>query len=143
MTPPAHITDRATARARAKVLHAALQAAGRPISHGQALELVARQAGARDWNSLAARLGPPLPGPGARVTGRYLGRRFSGRVISAEPLPDRGHRLQLVLDRPVDTIRFAGQSNLRHRITAEVDPRGRSPSQTSDGAPHLIIHRLR
>src|SRR5690606_31658729 len=44
------------AKAQAKALRAALQAQGTAISHAQALELIARQHGARDWNTLHARL---------------------------------------------------------------------------------------
>ena len=44
------------AKAQAKALRAALLAQGTAISHAQALELIARQQGARDWNTLHARL---------------------------------------------------------------------------------------
>ena len=136
------LPDRAALKARARALRAALARRGQVIAHGQALDLVARQMGARDWNTLSARLatsaGPALH-PGARVAGRFLGRSFTGRILQALPLPDGKLRLSLRFDRPVDTVRFAGFSNLRHRVTADVDARGRSLRLTSDGMPHLVV----
>lgn len=54
------------AKARAKTLRAGLEALDRSISHGQALDLIAKLEGVADWNVLAARLEPevvigPLP----------------------------------------------------------------------------------
>lgn len=54
------------AKARAKTLRTALDALNRPISHGQALDLIAKLEGLADWNVLSARLEPevaigPLP----------------------------------------------------------------------------------
>ena len=45
------------AKLMAKELRATLAGRGTDISHGEALELVARQFGARDWNTLAAAIG--------------------------------------------------------------------------------------
>ena len=74
------------AKAQAKALRAGLQSQGHAISHAQALELVARQHGARDWNTLHARLSrrnaPPDLALGDRVRGRYLGQPFTGRVLA-------------------------------------------------------------
>jgi len=39
---------------QAKRLRGALEGAGNPVSHSQALELVSRQNGYRDWNTAAA-----------------------------------------------------------------------------------------
>ena len=41
-------------KAMARLLRAALADRGVTVGHGEALELVARQLGARDWNTLAA-----------------------------------------------------------------------------------------
>ncbi|WP_162246732.1 glyoxalase superfamily protein [Rhizobium sp. Root1203] len=46
----------AEAKAHAKSLRNALAADGTVLGQAQALELVARQNGARDWNTLSARL---------------------------------------------------------------------------------------
>ncbi|MEM7488729.1 MAG: glyoxalase superfamily protein [Pseudomonadota bacterium] len=56
------------AKARARTLRAALAEMGHGVAHGQALDLVARQEGVRDWNALAARLAP-LPPLGPVPTG--------------------------------------------------------------------------
>jgi hypothetical protein len=44
------------AKSKAKALRDALVGQGTKISHAQALELVAHQDGARDWNTLHAKL---------------------------------------------------------------------------------------
>jgi len=55
----------ADAKTQAKSLRRALAADGTVLGHAHALELIARQNGARDWNTLSARLavrirgGPP------------------------------------------------------------------------------------
>ncbi|MDS9469985.1 glyoxalase superfamily protein [Paracoccus sp. MBLB3053] len=132
------------AKAQARALRAALQAQGRPISHAQALELVARQHGARDWNTLHARLGqrnaPPELSLGDRVRGCYLGQDYSGRIIALSG--PTGHRqVEIRLDRPVDTVRFESFSNLRHQIRGTIDETGRSQRKTSDGKPHLTVEK--
>ncbi len=45
------------AKAMARTLREALAAKGQTISHSEALELVARMLGQRDWNTLAAAIG--------------------------------------------------------------------------------------
>lgn len=132
------------AKAQAKALRAALQAQGTAISHGQALELVARQHGARDWNTLHARLAlrnaPPELALGDRVRGRYLGQPFAGRVIGLSG-PAAHREIEIHLDHPIDTVRFESFSNLRHRIRGTIDASGRSHRKTSDGAPQLVVEK--
>ena len=48
------IPSRDVLKAQAKRLRADLADRGQPISHAQALETIAHQWGARDWNTLAA-----------------------------------------------------------------------------------------
>ncbi|MWD27737.1 hypothetical protein E0K89_009650 [Aquicoccus sp. SCR17] len=128
--------EEAKARARA------LRAAGQAGSHSAALELVAREEGARDWNTLSARLragdGPPFSA-GQAVSGRYLSQPFTGRILSVTEAGGGLWRLQIRFDAPVDTVRFASFSNLRRQIRAEVGRDGRSPRRTSDGAPQLVL----
>ena len=132
------------AKAQAKALRAGLQSQGSVISHAQALELVARQHGARDWNTLHARLArrnaPPDLALGDRVRGRYLGQPFTGRVLGLSG-PASHRQIEIRFDHPVDVVRFASFSNLRQRIRATVDETGTSPRRTSDGAPHLTVER--
>jgi len=52
--------DVTEAKAMARALREGLAETGLEISHSRALELVARQAGARDWNTLSARLAPEV-----------------------------------------------------------------------------------
>ncbi|MDQ0316813.1 glyoxalase superfamily protein [Amorphus orientalis] len=131
-----------TVKAQARALRQALEADGTPVSHARALELIARQHGARDWNTLHARLtrrnAPPELALGDRVAGSYLGQAYSGEIIALSG--PSGHRtVEIRLDRPVDTVTFASFSNWRHRIRGTVDAEGRSHRKTSDGRPQLVV----
>lgn len=132
------------AKAQAKALRAALEASGTAISHAQALELVARQHGAKDWNTLHARLAlrnaPPELAHGDRVRGRYLGQAFVGRVIGLSG-PASHREIEIQFDQPVDVVRFDSFSNLRSRVRAVIDETGQSHRRTSDGAPHMVVER--
>ena len=62
-------------------------AAGAPLTHGAALEEVARRHGYRDWNTAAAALPERFVTPvqvGQRVKGTYLGKPFTGLVIGLQ-----------------------------------------------------------
>ncbi|WP_319824993.1 glyoxalase superfamily protein [Thalassovita sp.] len=133
-----------TVKAQAKALRQALQAGGTVVSHAQALELIARQHGARDWNTLHARLtqqnAPPELAFGDRVAGLYLGQPFTGEIVALSG--PTGHRqVEIKLDQPIDTVRFESFSNWRHRIRGTLDVDGSSHRKTSDGAPHLIVRK--
>ncbi len=133
----------ADAKSQARALREALAAQGTRIGHAQALELVARQNGARDWNTLHARLSQAEPKPfqlNDEVSGRYLGQPFTGRIVALSKVGGN-HKVSLRLDEPVDTVRFESFSNMRRHVTGLVGPDGRSPSRTSDGSPQLIIDR--
>ena len=130
---------------QARRLREAMAGQGTTLSHGQALELVARQHGARDWNTLVAAL-PKAPAPvlplavGQTVSGRYLGQAFTGKVLSLTALSAGGlFRVTLHFDQPVDVVTFESFSAFRQRVTATVDARGISPRQTSNGLPQMII----
>lgn len=129
------------AKAQAKALRVALGENGTVISHAQALELVARQNGAKDWNVLHARLAaaePEIFRLGQEVRGSYLGQAFTGRII-ALARPAGQFRLTIQFDTPVDTVRFEGFSNLRRRVSGTIGLDGRSVRKTSDGVPQLIV----
>ena len=129
------------AKSQAKALRAALAGEGTPISHAQALEIIARQNGARDWNTLHARLARAEPRffrIGEQVRGRYLGQDFTGRVVALSKA-GRHYDISIQLDEPIDTVRFQSFSNLRRRIGGVVGPDGRSPRKTSDGLPQLVV----
>lgn len=130
------------AKAQAKALRAALLAQGTAISHAQALELIARQQGARDWNTLHARLAlrnaPAELTMNDRVCGRYLGQRFTGQIIGLSG-PASHRQISIRFDTPVDVVRFEGFSNLRRQIRATIDEHGRSHRHTSDREPQLFV----
>lgn len=130
-------------KAQAKSLRTALAATGHAVTHSQSLELLARQLGHRDWNTLHGSLGnrPPVPFHlGQRVRGTYLGQRVRAEIIGLRELAG-GSRFQVTLrfDNPVDVVRFAGLSNFRSQVTAVIDRSGRTVEKTSDGQPHLVL----
>ena len=132
----------AQAKQRAKRLRAALFAEGMEVSHSEALERIAKDAGFRDWNSMHAKI-CDLPAHvwsvEDRVSGRYLSQPFTARILSVEDLRPGWVRLELALDEAVDVVRFDSFSNLRRRLLVEVGPDGRSQERTSNGEPHLEL----
>jgi len=132
---------------QAKRLRSALDGAGRPVSHSQALELVAAQNGYRDWNTAKATApGKPVrpnhtDAPfqvGVAVTGQYLGQHFTGRIKSVTQMGAL-YSVTTAFDAPVDVVKFDSFSNFRSQVTALVDKTGVSPKTTSDGAPHMVL----
>lgn len=135
-----------TAKTQAKALRQALQAKGAVVTHAQALELIAQQHGARDWNTLHARLArrnaPPELALGDTVSGQYLGQTFNGRIIGLSG-PEHLRQIEIKLDHPIDTVRFDSFSNWRHRIRGTLGENGQSHRKTSDGVPQLIVEKAR
>jgi hypothetical protein len=129
---------------QARRLRNRLRDTGVAVSHSKALELVAQQHGARDWNTLAARAGN-RPAPlqvGDRVRGQYLGQPFVGMIKALSLLGDDGtRRITLHFDDPVDVVKFESFSSMRQRVTGVIGTDGRSFSRTSDGVPHLVVGR--
>lgn len=129
---------------QARRLRAALQANGTPISHGMSLELLARQLGHRNWNTLHAAVGSRPPASpvvtGKRVRGRYLGQTFEGEVIGVVALTPPGRfRITVHFDEPVDVVTFESFSAFRRRVTCVIDRSGMSTAKTSDGRPHMQL----
>jgi len=136
------LPSRSALKAQAKRLRAALTDAGTPCTHSQALEAVARQWGARDWNTLSARAQDhPAPRftPGQRVRGRYLGHRFDGVVKSARLMPNGRHALTVRFDTAVDVVASRHFSAFRRQVNCVIGPGGATLRTTSDGQPHLVI----
>jgi hypothetical protein len=134
----------AEAKAHAKSLRSALAADGKVLGHAQALELVARQNGARDWNTLSAQLAKSAPSPfylHQRVRGRYLGQPFKGEITA---LSSSGtyYSVTVRFDEPVDTVTFDSFSNMRRVVRGMVDLNGKSVRKTSNGTPHLTLNAL-
>ncbi len=131
-----------TAKRQAKLLRSKLAADGTDISHSKSLELVARQHGFRDWNTLFAHLGN-RPAPawqiGDRVCGLYLSQRFEAEIIAVKKISDGWFRLTFQFDQPVDVITFESMSNYRSRTTQVIGPDGTTREKTSNGRPHMIL----
>ena len=132
-----------TVKSQAKSLRQSLAASGHTISHSEALELIAKQHGHRDWNTLHASLGNNAGPPwivGSRVTGAYLGRRFAGEIIGIRDIADGSRfRITVRFDKAVDVIPFESMSNLRKQVNTVVDRAGRTWEKTSDGQPHMVL----
>ena len=96
---------------QAKRLRAGLSDSGTEIGHGRALELVARQHGYRDWNTLHAAADAPPPvglSVGQRVQGRYLGKPFAAEIRGLQRLSKVGwHKVSLQFEAPVDVAGIA------------------------------------
>ena len=131
---------------QAKRLRAGLSEDGDFISHSESLELVAKQFGMRDWNTLHAAAGnrraPPIS-VGARVKGRYLGQAFCGEVLGVRTLSPGWTRVMLELDDPVDVVTFDSFSAFRRRINATIGDDGKSAEKTSNGVPQLVLETVR
>ena len=130
------------AKAQAKALRVALASEGREVGHGQALELVAKSHGYKDWNTLHAAIGngpaPPV-NLGQLVEGTYLKQAFIGWVSGIKELSPGRYEVVLEFDEPVDVVTFDSFSNFRSRVTKVIGPDGRSFEATSDGVPHLVL----
>ena len=143
MTLPS-ITD---LKAQAKRLRAALPSGnGQVPTHGQTLDLIARQYGYRDWNTLFAAKGnqPDLSlSPGDKVSGTYLHQAFTGTLVSVSRIGTDGWlRVAIDFDTPVDVVAFDSFSAFRKRINATIGPDGHTVEKTSDGQPHLVLKKL-
>lgn len=132
-----------TLKGQAKRLRAGLAEDGDFISHSEALELVARQYGYRNWNTLHAAVGnrPPNRAPqvGTHVAGHYLGQPFTGEIIGVDVLPAGRFRVTIDFDEAVDVVTFESFSAYRKRVTAIVDEHGMSPARTSNGRPQMEL----
>jgi len=132
---------------QAKRLRGALGTAPNPVSHSEALELVALQNGYRDWNTASAQapkestnaMKPPF-NIGDTVSGTYLGQHFTGEIKGVSRLGDL-YRVNTVFDAPIDVVEFDSFSNFRTQVWTLLDKTGVSPQRTSNGKPHMEISR--
>lgn len=131
-------------KAQAKSLRQSLASTGHMINHAQSLELLAKQLGHRDWNTLHAKSGitpAPLVQLGQHITGLYLGRPFAGTVIRVSDIGN-GTRYQLTLrfDDPVNVSKFDSMVVERRQVTAMIDRTGQTSEKASDGTPHMTVN---
>ncbi|MFK7901973.1 MAG: glyoxalase superfamily protein [Nitratireductor sp.] len=131
---------------RAKRLREELNQQGTTISHSNSLELIAKEFGVKDWNTLFAKVGnaPPIPKfyVGQKVHGTYLGQNFTGTIhrLSQLSQTQSGYlRITLDFDEPVDVVTFKSFSNFRKRVNATIYESGLSPQRRSDGTPQITI----
>lgn len=138
----ADIPSLEAAKRQAKALRAGLAAQGQDITHAQALELVAKTAGFKDWNTYHAAIGngprPPVS-LGQIVTGRYLNQPFVAEVLGVTETSHGRYEVLLHFAEAVDVVTFDSFSNFRTRVHKVVGPDGRSFDKTSDGKPHLVL----
>lgn len=135
----------------ARRLRDALAAEGIAISHAKALELVARQEGVRDWNTLAARPddakaygaggGAPFA-VGETVSGTFNGSPAQGHVIGLEETikPDLW-RVTVAFNPPVDASTSKLFSAERRRIQMVVGADGRSRRLTGTETGVMALNR--
>jgi hypothetical protein len=134
-----------TLKSEARLLREEREKAGASLSHGAALEEVARAHGFRDWNTARAMLPDRVVAPfgiGQRVAGTYLGQPFRGMLIGVQLLSDmRSYRLTVTFDTPVNVTPTFMFATLRQRIVTTVDQHGQSLALRGDGTPQTIIRR--
>ena len=134
-----------TLKSEAKSLREERAKAGETLSHGAALEAVAKAHGFRDWNTARASLPERIAVPfqlGMRVTGHYLSRPFNGVLLAVAVLSDMQHyEITVKFDEPVNvtpTFMFAA---MRQRVNATIDIHGNSAARTSNGVPQMQLRR--
>ncbi|MFG1497909.1 glyoxalase superfamily protein [Saccharospirillum sp. HFRX-1] len=128
-------------KAQAKRLRQLMAAEGVDIGHSQALELIAKDHGYRDWNTLSAELKntqPPVA-VGEWVNGHYQGQPFRAEVRSVEMERLGYWRLRLQLEQPLDVVTSPRFSALRRHLMATVDDRGITSERLSSGEPLLRL----
>ncbi len=130
---------------QAKRLRTSLAAEGAVIGHSKSLEMLAKQYGYRDWNTLHAASGN-RPATfsfalGQHVEGLYLGKPFTGQVHAIRSVgADGWHRVTINFDGPVEVAGIEGMPVTRSRVSATLGPNGRTVEKTSNGQPHMVIH---
>lgn len=132
-------------KAEARALRQDRQHAGTPITHGAALEEVARAHGYRDWNTARADLPDRIALPfqvGMRVRGHYLELPFTGLIVGLQLMGTGGNALVSVhFDEPVNITPDFMFALYRQRVSSIVDVRGISPAKRSNGTPHMHLLR--
>lgn len=152
MTPTSS-EDTTHYKIHARRLRDALAAEGIALSHGKALDIVARQHGERDWNTLAARASAaaaPEPVPeaaapfavGDAVAGLFNGAPAMGRVIGlAETIKPGLWRVTVKFSPPVDASTSANFRAERTRVEMIVGADGRSRRLTGSETGVMALAR--
>jgi hypothetical protein len=134
-----------TLKSEAKALREDRAKTGQTLTHGAALEEIARSHGFRDWNTARAALPDRVAVPfqvGMRVKGFYLEQPFRGLLIGVQLSGNmQYYTVTTQFDEPVNvtpTFMFAAN---RHRVTAMVDIQGISPALRGNGQPQMRLLR--
>ncbi len=134
-----------TLKSEAKALREDRAKTGQTLTHGAALEEIARSHGFRDWNTARAALPDRVAVPfqvGQRVKGFYLEQPFRGLLIGVQLSGNmQYYTVTIQFDEPVNvtpTFMFAAN---RHRVTAMVDIHGVSPALRGNGQPQMRLLR--
>lgn len=137
------IPTRDVLKTQAKRLRSDLAARGQTISHAEALETIAHQWGARDWNTLSALADTTEThwAPGMRVAGQYLGHPFQGEIKAARQAASGFWSLTVRFDEAVDVVASAHFNSFRRQVNATLNGDGQSPQKTSDGQPHMVLRK--
>lgn len=134
-----------TLKSEARAWREERAAAGENLTHGAALEAVAKGHGFRDWNTARASLPDRVAVPfqvGQRVYGTYLEQPFRGVLIGVLLLSDGQHfKITVNFDEPVNVTPNFMFAAHRQRVVATVDLRGITPALRGNGAPQMIVHR--
>jgi len=144
-------------KTHARRLRDALAAEGVALSHGRALDIVARQHGARDWNTLSANAKTASPpgnvaaasetgaapfAVGDTVEGTFNGRAAHGRVIGlAETIKPELWRVTVRFSPPVDASTSANFRVERTRVEMVVGADGRSRRLTGTETGVMELRR--
>lgn len=135
---------------QARRLRQALGEEGINISHGKALDLVARQSGTRDWNTLSANgvkvetaQVEDTTAPyrvSQRVSGMFHSTAFEARIIGVEETikPDLW-RITLQFDPAINVAVSPNLSMLRRRFTVVVGADGKSRRLTGSESGNIAL----
>lgn len=145
------VTNNVDFKHQARRLRQALSEEGIAISHGKALDLVARQSGKRDWNTLAAN-GSKVEAAsvhddtapyrvGQRITGLFHTTPFDARIIAVkETIKPELWRITLQFDPAIDVAVSPNLSMLRRRVTAVVGTDGKSRRLTGSETGGIALN---
>ncbi len=133
-------------KTQASRLRASMAKDGDLISHSEALEYLAHQFGFRNWNTLSAAAPEAASFENlqleSRVSGRYLGHAFAGKIIGVSKLGTDKIRITLDFDKPVDVVTSKAFSSFRRRVSATIDHAGKTTEKTSDQQPQLVLEQI-
>ncbi len=137
-------------KSHAKRLRDALADEGIALSHGKALDIVARQNGHRDWNTLSAKA-VEVPRPieaappfvvGDRVEGAFNGSAAAGRIIGvSETIKPDLWRVTVRFSPPVDASTSENFRAERTRVEMIVGADGRSRRLTGTETGVMALRR--